>query len=32
MDSPKKTDEHKKAAFKDAATYKSMYKREWENE
>ena len=32
MDSPKKTDEHKKAAFKGAATYKSMYKREWENE
>ena len=29
MDSPKKTDEHKKMAFKGAATYKSMYKRDW---
>ena len=28
MDSPKKTDEPKKTAFKDAATYKSMYKRD----
>ena len=31
MDSPKKTDGRKKTAFKGAATYKSMYKREWEN-
>ena len=29
MDSPKKTDEHKKMAFKGAATYRSMYKRDW---
>ena len=31
MDSPQKTDELNKTAFKGAATYKSMYKREWEN-
>ena len=31
MDSPKKTDELNKTGFKDAATYKSMYKRKWGN-
>ena len=31
MDSPNKTDEDKKTAFKGTATYKSTYKREWEN-
>ena len=31
MDSQKKTDERKETAFKGAATYESVYKREWEN-